>query len=109
MSQGQAGLADKAQPNGTLMRLLILEASASWAQALIAPLHNAGYAVTAARIKSPVEFQLALRKQEWDLVLAPLQLPGFPLKLAISLLKHAKQEEPNNNKHEKNGNKDIVE
>src|SRR3569623_1277676 len=109
MSQGQAGLADKAQPNGTLLRLLILEASASGAQALIDPLHNAGYAVTAARIKSPVEFQLALRKQEWDLALAPVQLPGFPLKQAIALLKHAKLDVPFIVMLDDCGDEDIVE
>lgn len=94
MSEGQAGLVGNAQTNATVLRLLILEESASAAQTLIDPLRHAGYAVTAARVKSPLEFQLALRKQEWDLVLAPVQLPNFPAKQVAALLKHAKLDVP---------------
>lgn len=94
MSEGQAGLAENTQPNATMLRLLILEESASAARELVDPLSQAGYAISAARVKSPLEFQLALRKQEWDLVLVPGPLPGFPAKQAAALLKHAKLDVP---------------
>src|SRR3569832_2221113 len=76
---------------------------------MIDPLHNAGNAVHAARIKTPVEFQLALRKQEWDLALAPVQQPGFPPKQAIALLKHAKLDVPFIVMLDDCGDEDIVE
>lgn len=95
MSEGHAGLAENPQINGqTMLRLLILEESASEAQALIDPLREAGYAVTAARVKSPLEFQVALKKQEWDLVLVPVQLPSFSAAQAVALVKHAKLDLP---------------
>lgn len=95
MADGQTGLAEKAQQNGqSMLRLLILEDSASGAQTLIDPLREAGYAVTAARVKSPLEFQVALKKQEWDLVLVPVQLASFSAKQALALLKHAKLDIP---------------
>ncbi len=95
MSEGQAGLAIKPQINNQgVLRLLILEESASAAQALIDPLRDAGYAVTAARVKSPLEFQAALKKQEWDLILSPLSLANFNAKQALALLSHAKIDTP---------------
>lgn len=95
MSEGLAGLAEQARQNGqSVLRLLILEESASGAQVLIDPLRQIGYAVTAARVKSPLEFQVALKKQEWDIVLVPVQLASFPAKQAIALLKHAKADIP---------------
>ena len=95
MSEGQSGLAEKPQTSGqSVLRLLVLEESASEAQALIDPLRDAGYAVTAARVKSPLEFQVALKKQEWDIILCPPQLAGFSAKQALALLKHAKLDIP---------------
>ncbi len=72
----------------------MLEDSASEAQALIEPLSAVGYAVIAARVKSPVEFQVALKKQDWDLILSPPKLEGFAAKQALGLLKHAKRDIP---------------
>lgn len=95
MSQGQAGLAGKPQPNNqSILRLLILEDSAAAAQSLIDPLREAGYAITAARIKSPLEFQAALKKQQWDLIITPPALAGFKAKQALALLSHAKVDTP---------------
>ena len=91
MSEGQAGLAIKPQVNNQgVLRLLILEESAAAAQSLIDPLRDAGYAVTAARVKSALEFQAALKKQGWDLILSPPSLAGFSAKQALALLSHAK-------------------
>jgi EAL domain-containing protein (putative c-di-GMP-specific phosphodiesterase class I)/DNA-binding NarL/FixJ family response regulator len=95
MSEGQAGLAIKPQANNQgILRLLLLEESASAAQSLIDPLRDAGYAVTAARVKSPLEFQAALKKQEWDLIFSPLSLANFNAKQALALLSHAKIDTP---------------
>lgn len=95
MSEGQAGLAIKPQANNQgVLRLLILEESASAAQSLIDPLRDAGYAVTAARVKSPLEFQAALKKQEWDLIFSPPSLANFNAKQALALLAHAKIDTP---------------
>ena len=95
MSEGQAGLAIKPQMNNQgVLRLLILEESAPAAQALIDPLRDTGYAVTAARVKSPLEFQAALKKQEWDLIFSPLSLANFNAKQALALLSHAKIDTP---------------
>ena len=95
MSEGQAGLAIKPHMNNQgVLRLLILEESAATAQALIDPLREAGYAVTAARVKSPLEFQAALKKQEWDLIFSPLSLANFNAKQALALLAHAKIDTP---------------
>ena len=95
MSEGQAGLAIKPQMNNQgVLRLLILEESAAAAQALIDPLREAGYAITAARVKSPLEFQSALKKQEWDLIFSPLSLANFNAKQALALLSHAKIDTP---------------
>jgi len=95
MSEGQAGLAIKPQINNQgVLRLLVIEDSASAAQALIDPLRDAGYAVTAARVKSPLEFQAALKKQEWDLIFSPLSLTNFNAKQALALLSHAKIDTP---------------
>ena len=69
MSEGQTVLAIKPQANRQgVLRLLILEESTSEAQSLIDLLRNAGYAATAARVKAPLEFQVALKKQECDLI-----------------------------------------
>ena len=93
MAEGQTGLAIKPQANGqSILRLLILEESASEAQALIDPLRELGYALTAARVKSPLEFQAALKKQDWDLIIAPFALPNFTAKQALALLTHAKMD-----------------
>ncbi len=95
MAEGQTGLAIKPQANGqSILRLLILEESASEAQALIDPLRELGYALTAARVKSPLEFQAALKKQDWDLIIAPFALPNFTAKQALALLTHAKMDVP---------------
>ena len=95
MAEGQTGLAIKPQVNGqSILRLLILEESSSEAQALIDPLREMGYAVTAARVKSPLEFQAALKKQEWDLIISPFALPNFTAKQALALLAHAKIDVP---------------
>ena len=95
MSEGQAGLAIKPQMNNQgVLRLLILEESAAAAQALLDPLRESGYAVTAARVKSPLEFQAALKKQEWDLIFSPLSLANFNAKQALALLAHAKIDTP---------------
>ncbi len=95
MSEGKTGLVEKAQANGqSMLRLLILEESASEAQTLIDPLREAGYAVTAARAKTPLEFQVALKKQEWDIILSPPEVSGFTAKQALALLKHAKLDIP---------------
>lgn len=93
--EGQSGLAVKQQVSGqSVLRLLLLEESASEAQSHIDLLREAGYTVTAARIKSPLEFQAALKKQEWDLIISPLSLPNFTAKQALSLLAHAKLDVP---------------
>lgn len=95
MSDGQKELAETVLPHSqSVLRLLIVEESASGAQALIDPLRAAGYAVTAARVKSPLEFQVALKKQDWDLVLLAVQPAAFPAKQAIALLHHAKRDVP---------------
>lgn len=95
MSEGQAGLAIKPQLNNQgILRLLILEESTSEAQALIDPLRDAGFAVTAVRAKSPLEFQAALKKQEWDVILSPPSIAGFKAKQALALLTHAKMDIP---------------
>ncbi len=95
VSEGQMSLVEKPQANGqSVLRLLVLEESASEAQALIDPLRDAGYAVTAARAKTPLEFQVALKKQEWDIILSPLDVAGFTAKQALALLKHAKLDIP---------------
>ena len=95
MSEGQAGLAIKPQVNNKgILRLLILEESASAAQSLIDPLRDAGYAITASRVKSALEFQAALKKQGWDLILSPPSLAGFSAKQALALLSHAKIDTP---------------
>ncbi len=95
MAEGQTGLAIKPQTGGQgILRLLVLEESASEAQSLIDPLRDAGYAITAARVKSPLEFQAALKKQEWDLIIAPFALPNFTVKQALALLAHAKMDIP---------------
>lgn len=95
MSEGQAGLAIKAQANNLgVLRLLILEESASAAQSIIDPLRDAGYAVTAARVKSALEFQAALKKQMWDLIISPPSLGSFTSKQALALLSHAKVDTP---------------
>lgn len=95
MAEGQLGLAIKPQTGGqSILRLLILEESASEAQSYIDPLRDAGFAVTAKRVKSPLEFQAALKKQEWDLIIAPLNLTGINAKQAMALLTHAKIDVP---------------
>ncbi|HHM05375.1 MAG TPA: EAL domain-containing protein [Gammaproteobacteria bacterium] len=78
----------------TVLRLLVVEDTPAGAQSLIDPLQAAGLAVTAARIKSPLEFQVALKKQDWDLVLCPARADGFSAKQAIALLQHAKRDIP---------------
>lgn len=94
MSEGQTGLVEKPQTGQSVLRLLVLEESASEAQTLIDPLREAGYAVTAARAKTPLEFQVALKKQEWDIILSPQEVAGFTAKQALALLKHAKLDIP---------------
>ena len=95
MSEGQAGLATKPQANNQgVLRLLLLEESAPAAQLLIDPLREAGYAVTAVRVKSALEYQAALKKQEWDLILSPPALANFSAKQALALLFHAKIDTP---------------
>jgi EAL domain-containing protein (putative c-di-GMP-specific phosphodiesterase class I) len=95
MSEGQAGLATKPQVNNQgVLRLLILEESASATQSIIDPLRDAGYAITAARVKSPLEFQAALKKQIWDLIFSPPSLGNFTAKQALALLSHAKLDTP---------------
>lgn len=95
MTEGQGGLAVKGQPNNqSLLRLLILDESTSEAQALIELMRSFGYAVTAALIKSPLEFQAALKKQEWDLAIAAGTAGAFGLKQALALLAHAKLDLP---------------
>jgi EAL domain-containing protein (putative c-di-GMP-specific phosphodiesterase class I)/CheY-like chemotaxis protein len=95
VAEGQTGLAIKPQTNGqSILRLLILEESASEAQSIINHMREIGYAVTAARIKSPLEFQAALKKQEWDLIISSHSLANFNPKQALALLAHAKMEIP---------------
>jgi len=95
MTEGQAGLALKPQTNNqSLLRLLIVEESAAGAQTLIQPIRAFGYAVTAALIKSPLEFQIALKKQEWDMVICAGTEAGFGYKQALALLGHAKLDLP---------------
>ena len=95
MSEGQTGLAIKPQANRQgVLRLLILEESTSEAQSLIDLLRNAGYAATAARVKSPLEFQVALKKQEWDLIFSSPSMPNLNAKQALALLAHAKIDVP---------------
>jgi EAL domain-containing protein (putative c-di-GMP-specific phosphodiesterase class I)/DNA-binding response OmpR family regulator len=95
VAEGQTGQAIKPQSNGqSILRLLILEESAPEAQSLIDHLREIGYSVTAARIKSPLEFQAALKKQEWDLIISSHSLPNFSPKQALALLAHAKMEIP---------------
>jgi PleD family two-component response regulator len=93
--EGQARLALKPQTdNQGLLRLLILEESNSEAQALIDLMRAFGHAVTAALIKSPLEFQAALKKQEWDLVICARTGAAFGPKQALALLGHAKVDLP---------------
>jgi EAL domain-containing protein (putative c-di-GMP-specific phosphodiesterase class I)/PAS domain-containing protein len=95
MSEGQSGLAIKPQANNQgVLRLLILEESSTEAQSLINPLRDAGYAITAARVKSPLEFQVALKKQEWDIIFSPPSTAKFNAKQALGLLVHAKMDVP---------------
>ncbi len=95
MSEGQAGLAIKPQTtNRGVLRLLLLEESDAMAPAITDPLRDAGYAVTAARIKSPLEFQAALKKQVWDLIFSPPTIGHFTAKQALTLLAHAKIDTP---------------
>jgi len=95
MAERQAGLAVKPQTSGqTILRLMILEESNSEAQKFIDQLRENGYAVTAARVKSPLEFQAALKKQEWDIILSPFALSNFSAKQALALLAHAKIDLP---------------
>lgn len=95
MTEGQAGAAIKPQThNQSLLRLLILEESTSEAQALSDLMRTFGYALTAALIKSPLELQTALKKQEWDLLIAAGTTAGFGLKQALALVGHAKVDLP---------------
>ena len=85
MTEGQSGKATKPHGGGnSLLRLLILEESTSEAQALINQFREMGYAVTAALVKSPLEFQAALKKQEWDLAISPFSLTNFTAKQALA-------------------------
>jgi EAL domain-containing protein (putative c-di-GMP-specific phosphodiesterase class I)/PAS domain-containing protein len=95
MADGQAGLAIKPQANNqSLLRLLILEDSASEAQPLIDLMRESGFAVTAALIKSPLELQAALKKQEWDMAVCSSTQTGLVPKQALALLSHAKLDLP---------------
>lgn len=95
MADGHAGLAIKPQANNqSLLRLLILEDSASEVQPLIDLMRESGFAVTAALIKSPLELQVALKKQEWDMAICSSTLTGFTPKQALALLSHAKLDLP---------------
>ena|GEM_PF-3182849 len=95
MSEGKTGLARQPLTNSLgILRLLVLGETAADMQALTSPLQEAGYAVTSALVKSPLEFQAALKKQEWDLIISPPALPGFSAKQALTLLAHAKIDIP---------------
>ena len=82
-------------PGVLAIALVIMAASlCAGAQTLIELMRAFGYAVTAALIKSPLEFQVALKKQEWDLVICAGTEAGFGYKQALALLGHAKIDLP---------------
>jgi EAL domain-containing protein (putative c-di-GMP-specific phosphodiesterase class I)/PAS domain-containing protein len=95
VAEGQTGLAIKPQAAGqSILRLLILDESTSAAQSLIAPLRDMGYAVTANWVSSPLEFHAAIKKQEWDLVIASSTPVNFIAKQALALLTNSKMDLP---------------
>lgn len=95
-STGYMDLAVEQHPSQrpTPLRLMVMEDSTTEAQELIAPLREAGYAITASRVKSMLEFQVCLKKQDWDLLLSSARLSDFSPQQALALLSHAKRDIP---------------
>lgn len=76
------------------LRVMVMEDSTTEAQELIEPLHQAGYAITASRVKSILEFQVCLKKQDWDLILSSARLNDFSPQQALALLAYGKRDIP---------------
>lgn len=69
-----------------VLRVLLIEDSASDADLMIRQLKKAGYTVEAERVETAEQLQAALTSREWDIVLADYQLPQFDAPTALTLV-----------------------
>lgn len=77
----------------TILRLLIVEDSASDASLLVRHLKKTGFAVDHQRVDDAAQLQAAL-KQEWDVVLSDFSLPGFSAAQALDILHQSGRDIP---------------
>lgn len=68
------------------LRLLIIEEDPEAVSRLRQLCEAAGYTLDAAQVRSAGEFQEALRRQPWDLILSAHRLSGYSAKQALRLL-----------------------
>ncbi len=70
----------------TILRTLIVEDSEFDAMMLVTLLRKGGYKPEHTRVETAADMQDALRRQEWDLILADYNLPEFSAPEALKLL-----------------------
>src|SRR5947208_15978305 len=75
----------KAQP----LRVLIVEDSEPDTLLLLRALQRGGFQTAHQRVAAPREMQAALRKSQWDLVLADHAMPDFSAPEALAIVKRA--------------------
>jgi len=68
------------------LRVLQVEDSESDAALILRELKKEGYEVQAKRVEDPGALREALENQEWDVIIADYNLPGFNAPAALKIL-----------------------
>src|SRR5262249_10942255 len=76
-----------AQKKAATLRLLLIEDSEEDAAAVVRGLIDAGYGVSPERVHSFDELARALKRQQWDLAVSKLALPGLKGMSALKLVR----------------------
>src|SRR5580692_11018240 len=69
------------------LRALLVEDSVDDADLLRRELARGGFEATTERVASAIEFEEALDRVEWDVILADFSMPGFSGAAALEILK----------------------
>jgi len=76
-------------PQGTFLRILLVEDSADDARLVLREIQHGGYEVESERVETADAMQSALRRQAWDLIVCDFSLPRFSAPKALALLKRS--------------------
>ena len=94
MGQGQTVVGDENRKGGTVLRVLMVEDSVEDAELERRHLRKAGHEVFLTRVTSAEEMQAALTDQDWDVIIADYEVPGFGGVPALTLLKQSGRDIP---------------